>query len=526
MRTLIHFNRVALSVIFLVLCYAEPVCQAAAPRELWVYCPTNLLVDANVDALQKLWHRAHLAGYTHVLLADSKLARLNELGTNAPHYLANLSRTKAVARAEQMQIVPAVFQVGYSNDVLSHDPNLAEGLPVRDALFVVRNGSATLVADPPVALGRASFKDDAVAVDGNVATVHEQPGNARLTFALKLPKFRCYHVSVDVRTEDFHGDARVMVLADGKPLNFESLAEKPTQDWTRHDAVFNTLDHTDVAIYLGIWGGGHGTLQWRDWKIEEAGLVNVLRRPGAPCVVKGFVEGKDYDPIVDPMMGNKPWPGGFEVWHEPPAIHVKHIPEGTQLRVSWYYPPTFNDGQVMICPSEPATMKLLADEARLVKSAFGSAGYMMSHDEIRCLNWDESCDHRHLDAGVILADNLRACTRLLGSSAAYTWSDMFDPFHNAHDNYYLVRGDLKGSWNELDKIVIVMNWNFEHRDESLKFFADRGNRQIIAGYYDSDVNGIKPWLASADKVHGVVGVMYTTWANHYDDLEAFAKLCH
>ena len=35
----------------------------------------------------------------------------------------------------------------------------------------------------------------------------------------------------------------------------------------------------------------------------------------------------------------------------------------------------------------------------------------------------------------------------------YVWNDMFDPFHNAVNDYYLVRGDLKGSWEGLPKDV-------------------------------------------------------------------------
>jgi hypothetical protein len=46
---------------------------------------------------------------------------------------------------------------------------------------------------------------------------------------------------------------------------------------------------------------------------------------------------------------------------------------------------------------------------------------------------------------------------------------------------------------------------------------------VLAGYYDHDPAQIKEWLKSAAKVKGVVGVMYTTWQNKFDDLEAFAK---
>jgi hypothetical protein len=109
------------------------------------------------------------------------------------------------------------------------------------------------------------------------------------------------------------------------------------------------------------------------------------------------------------------------------------------------------------------------------------------------------------------------------------WSDMFDPFHNAPKtgSYYLVKGDgpWYGSWEGLDKDVIICNWNSQKnvRLDSLKWFADRGHKQMLAGYYDGPPERITDWLTDAAKVPGVVGVMYTTWQQRYDDLEKFAE---
>lgn len=62
-----------------------------------------------------------------------------------------------------------------------------------------------------------------------------------------------------------------------------------------------------------------------------------------------------------------------------------------------------------------------------------------------------------------------------------------------------MNGDLAGSWEGLDKDVIIIPWYFGKRNESLKFFADRGHRQIIAGYYDSKPEQIRDWLDVAKK---------------------------
>jgi len=518
------------SIVALVLTGAFSVCSgalaAAQPMQLWLYCPTNLQVTQNVDKLESIWRRAAKAGYTHVLLSDSKFAKLGELGGMERVYFANVERVKKTAAELKLEIVPALFSIGYSNSMLWHDPNLAEGLPVKDSLFVVKNGQASVAADPPVSLKpKPDWQDETVTVADGVATVRNNTGNARFVYKLNVAPFRCYHVAVKIRTSSFTGEPQIMPLGGGRALQYESPGVSRTQDWKEHHIVFNSLDNRQVSVYFGVWGDAKGELQWKDWKIEEAGLVNVLRRPGTPCVVKGYVEGKDYDPIVDQQMGSLPWKGEYQPWHEPPVIRTKGIPDGTQLRVSWYHPAIIYHGQVSCCPSEPVTMELVADEAKRMKAAWGAAGYMMSHDEIRTLNWDESCMKRNLDAGQILADNVRQCTRLLAGSTVYVWSDMFDPHHNAVKDYYLVRGDLAGSWEGLDKSVILMNWNFGKRDQSLKFFADRGHRQVIAGYYDGPVDQVKPWLQSAAKVKGVEGVMYTTWQNKYDDLEPFAKAC-
>jgi hypothetical protein len=505
--------------------------RAQEKKELWLYYPTNLLVKENIDKLDATWTKAAKLGYTHVLLADSKFSRLGDMDQR---YFDHVTRVKQIAKDHHLTIVPAVFPVGYSNDLLFADPNLAEGLPVRDQPFLVRGGRAVPVEDAAVNLSKLQFKDDVVNVEGNVATVGETDRNARMNFSLAVKPFRSYHVSVRVKTDNYTGQPEIKALApDGTSLQWQNLGAKRTQDWTGHHVVFNSLGHDKLNLYFGVWGGGKGRLQWRDWHIEEAPLVNLLRRPGAPLVVKidgdggrELVEGTDFEPPTDPLMGSKPYPGNYTAWHEPPTLRTKGLPDGTRLLVSWYHPAIIYDEQVSCCVSEPKTMELLADQAKRMKETWGAAGYMMSHDEIRTLNQDEACRARNLTAGQLLADNARRCRDLLKPATAYVWNDMFDPYHNAVTGpYYLVRGAYTGSWQGLDKDVVIVNWNHGQRDRSLKFFADRGHQQIIAGYYDNDLKDMRQWLDSAKNVKGVAGYMYTTWRNDYGQIEAFAKLC-
>ena len=499
---------------------------AEPPQQLWLYYPMNLLVDKNLEKAREVWQRAAAAGYDHILLADSKFARLSKMDR---HYFDNCRKAQETARQLHLQLVPALFSIGYSNDLLSLDPNLAEGVPVRDTLYTVHDGVAEVTADPPVALAKPSWHDAGVSIADNVATFHSAKGVQRLVFHLKVSKFRCYHVSVKVKTDALGGHPDIVALGGNQSLQWQSLRIKPTQDWQAYDVVFDSLDHDEVNLYFGIWSDVRGSMQLKDWKIQEAALVNVLRRDGAPCIVKReddgktLVEGTDYEKIADPKMGRVPYEGEYESWHQPPVIHTR-LPDGVRLRVSWYYPPIVYDGQVAACISDPKLQALLADQARRMKELWNAPLYMMSHDEFRCCNWDQSCESKQQTPGKMLADNLAQCTKLLRPAQAAVWSDMFDPFHNAVKGpYFLVNGPWLDSWEGLSADTLVVNWNHGKRDQSLKFFADRGNPQLIAGYYDNDWSELQDWKTSAANVHGVIGYMYTTWRGDYANLEKFAQ---
>lgn len=496
--------------------------------ELWLYLSTNLLVDENVAKAQALLQRAARAGYARVVLADVKLSRLDEVGER---YVANVRRLLSTAREAKVRVVPAIFPIGYSEGLLHHDPNLAEALPARGVRFVVADGAARVDAQAQ-ALLKPEWKDDCWREEAPGAWRCTAPnGNARVVFRVKVRPWHPYHLALSVETRDFEGEPRAQALVGDRALIHSNLGAARTQPPTRHHAVFNSFEHEELLIYLGAWGAGGGELAIRDATLEVAGLVNLVRRDGAPFEVRDakgrlLAEGRDYQPVSDPRMGVTPWKGSFDVWHEPPAIATR-LPDGAALDVSFHHVVTVHDGQVMICPSEPATLELLKREVHDVAELFGREAFFLSHDEIRVLNQDEACRRRGLDAGALLADHVAACSALVRKEAPraeqWIWSDMFDPNHNAHAGYYLVRGDLAGSWEGLPKEVGIAAWYFEQRAQSLPFFAERGHPLLIAGYYDGPVEAIDAWLAAGRAAGGVAAVMYTTWQQRYDDLEAFAQ---
>ena len=504
-----------------------PVLEPLTVREKWIYSPLDLEQSKNVDKLIGLFDRAARTGFTTVLLEDPNFGRLPLMDAE---YYRHLDRIRTAAAERKIDLVPAMFQIGHSENLLSQDPNLAEGLPVREQLFVVQGGVARVQADPPVGF-RPDWDHRDPAMSPDWVVKDPQGKLARVWQKLRVSPYRQYHVSVRIRTKDFKGTPRIVVLGGGRMLNYNLQGVLPTQDWTVHHAVFNSLGDHEVRVSFGCWDGQTGEAAFADPAIEETGLVNLLRRPGAPFVAKDaegetLAEGTDLEPVRDPKLGREDLPGGYSEWHPPPAIR-SGLPDGTKLRVSYYHMLRFPDGgQVMICPSEPKTRELLRDQAERLHRIFHAKAYFMSLDEVRVCNWDASCSRRNLTSGQILAENVKYCTRLLRtispSSRIYIWSDMVDPYHNAHDHYCLARGGVEGSWEGLDPDVIVATWFYDRRDESLAWFSSRGHRTLIAGYYDQKPERARDWLESAAKVRGTIGIMYTSWYDRYQDLEAFA----
>ena len=249
----------------------------AAPLERWVYAQVNLLVPEETQRLETLMRRARPLGFRYFLLADSKFTRIGQMDTR---YHTHIKHIKQVASELGIEIIPSVFPVGYSNDLLFHDPNLAEGLPVRDASFVVSNGVARLMPDPLVSLPplterrRWGFVDKNLQPDDGGLRVTEVKGvNARMMAPVKVSPFRQYHVSVRIKTREFRGQPEIKVLVGAsRSLSFTSLGVKPTQDWKAHHITFNSLEHTNVGIYMGAWGANGGSLWLADPKIEDGEL--------------------------------------------------------------------------------------------------------------------------------------------------------------------------------------------------------------------------------------------------------------
>lgn len=496
---------------------------APAARELWLYQGANLADTGAVTRIEQVWRRAAAAGYSHVVLVDPKFARLENQDAA---YFARIRTLRSLAAQLRLEIVPGVSVVGRAQGgMLAMDPNLAEALPVRGALFEVRGGIARLVLDPPVALSAKPDEADVLSrVNGTSAVI---PGNglSRVGWTVTVSPWRCYHVRVKLAGDGFRGEPRIRVVADGRELAHAVVAPPATAGGGAElrDIVFNSQDARRVRITFSVAAGARGTLTWSDWSLEECGPVNLVRRPGLPFTFEGLVEGRDFPFVRDSLLGMKPWRGQFEYWHEPPAIRVSR-PDGTRLRASWHHAAVLLRGQVAVCLADTAVVRRQRDEIVRVRELFGARTLFLMHDEIRAMGLDATCTAGGRDVAAALAANLEACRAAAGDARVLVWNDMVDPLHNAGAGYYLVRGDLASVQQRLSPQLGIANWNHARLAESLRAFAARGHWQVYAGYYDGSPEDLRAVLPVLDRTKGVTAVMYTTWQDRYDDLEAFARI--
>jgi hypothetical protein len=523
----------------------------------WFYVSRSLREDRHVEEIRQIARTAAEHGLNGMLLA----AGLDRLDLQPPEYFTRLEQVQKLCQQLGIEIIPNIFSAGYGGSVVSHNRNLAAGLAVKDALFVAANGEARLAADPPVAFvnasleehaenrvrgyqlqdrpGEVSFVDTNVFRSGKASLRWENfgkdpGGQARLMQEITVRPQRCYRVSLWARTEKLEpaGSLRVQVLAqDGRALAPWDAQAPSTTDWRKFTLGFNSLGYDKVRIYAGVRGGRSGRLWLDDFQIEEAGLTNVVRRPGTPVKVRSeagetvYEEGVDYAPIADPQLN-------FRFDHDGPPIRLLpggRVKDGERLRVSWYHGISINRGQVTVCMSEPEVYEIWRKQAALMHQTLRPAKYVLSMDEIRVGGSCEACRRRGMTMAQILGECITRQAAMLREAnpktEVFIWSDMLDPNHNARANYYLVEGDYTGSWKYAPKDLVIVCWYYARRRESLAHFSGLGYRTLAGAYYDGDtLENPQGWLEALEGAPGALGIMYTTWENKYELLAGFGDL--
>jgi hypothetical protein len=440
-------------------------CAKRETLQLWYWHHSYLATAEALEQNKLLVDRAAAAGYTGMALWDSSLVFVSRPDWPNTAYLKGLID---YAHGKGLTVMPAILPYGHSDDVLKRNPDWAEGQRVTGVRFRRRGDVLVHIPGPVLALENGRFL---------VEPWHQ--------YEVRFP-------------DDASGAVGVRDDEDSRFARLDDTAHPGATAF-----VFNSAGSSRVHIF--------GPARFA---VREVALNRPIRRAGAPVRIydesRTFAEGKDYAafPVAVPRESA--------------------IRDGQEVRMDYYAIMTVYGEGLGLCLTDPDVQKWAVDNARTVAALLPpDSPLFLQHDEMRHMNSCASCRRMNKTAGELLAWSLRGLIASLPARPLYIWSDMFDPRHNGLDQYYYVEGSLKGSWEGLPREVTVVNWNGDHRRESLRWFSKRGNPQIVAGYYDpASHDGYRAAVtevAATSGIRGVRGLMYTTWTNDYSQLENYAK---
>ena len=199
----------------------------AAPypdRFVWIF-GWGLGKDSDVAAINSVLDTAGQHGLNGAMVSFG----LDTLSQKSPDYFQHLDTVKQACDRNKLELIPAIFGVGYGGTGLAHDRNLAEGLLVDDAPFVVNGSEARFVPDDSVRLrnggfeeftknkfkgfnfhdqpGEISFVDTQIKHSGAAALRLENftanpHGHGRVMQEIRVTPHRCYRINLWVKTEN------------------------------------------------------------------------------------------------------------------------------------------------------------------------------------------------------------------------------------------------------------------------------------------------------------------------------------
>ncbi|MBN1672323.1 MAG: sigma-70 family RNA polymerase sigma factor [Kiritimatiellae bacterium] len=490
---------------------------------------------ATVQHLLDVMTRAAAVGYNGLILNDSggDYLALDRMDAGYFESVRTVQR-----RASELGLVLIPSYLG-STDATIENRDLAEALPVRDTPFKVANREATVADDANARLlnpglddedaGRprawrtagtaANIQRDAETKHGGSASLCVRAPNGsqaadavQLAQSVAVTPYRAYTVSVWARTEGFSGrSSGITVLGAGnKPLYMDLESPfRADQPWGRHEVDFNSLDNRSVEISIGSRRAFRGKLWLDDVELREVGLYSTVRRRSLPVTVRAadrqfsYLEGEDF--VVEDRRLRIP--------------NGSLIRDGARLKVSWYQRADMTGSTPPASACQPEYWAIHKDNAERVNALFSdppgfATRYTPGHNGWQVANWDPAGGHAN--AGAYIAETLRKSETLLKrinrDYELYFWNTIMDPYGAARGEYWLMNGSLKGAWEGVSPATVILNRNHDHRVESLRFFAERGHRQIVVT--DGSPASITAWLDAvealeADGLRSVIGVLYT-----------------
>jgi len=519
----------------------------------WVFAGSSCQDEGDDTEQIAIMDAALAAGYTGVFFAFSWWAFIEQWSEAS---LARMTAIREHAREIGMTFVlgcmnPSNYTDNYYTDGESAEV-IAEGMPATEMRFIVQ-GDGSIVPDP----NDLDIRFNAVVPAGNTNIA---VGDSPWYVGVLDPTEHTYvHVSFRVKASVDYDDSTIRVTTIGwrtvdgveyPTYTFQNYQQSVNADWTEINLTFNTQESEKIYFYISpSTSATVGSIDFDTLVFAPAGIMNVLRRDNTPFIMTSedglttYTEGVDFENAEDINIRTA-MPYG-SIWHTPvPEMNkVGSALSTDDVVLCSYYHIGFYRGAWRPCYSDTVYRARLSTIMTELRNQWDPDEYSIMADEIRLSGWDPACTSLGTQ-GQQLADFIASIFNIIQlsdpSKTVSTWSDSFDPYHNARavGAWYMNPGSFYGSWLGLDASMKIINWNRQKQvvdeddnldagglprwERAIQFFRGIGHRQILAGFYDSlDTDFEEEWVAYAQP-YNYDGAMYSTFLpKDYTQLVAY-----
>ena len=438
---------------------------------------------------------------------------ISEVESWPADHLERVERMKRLCAEKNLEIIPTIWPT--ASAVARYHPELGETSPIEGLRFVRRGAQAEFVSSTRRRL-------DGLNGDGRV-------GGEVTSVDVPVRPHAIYRISLKVKTEGFTGASRLSLRAfpkgswETRAISCEKF--KPDQDWT--EVVLAAQSVEDDAFSIRMFSSDKkagGVYHVKDAVLEEIAPAKPSTGLGLKVVSassgKSYDEGRDFK--VRAGRGRSPFsltiPSGSE------------IREGEDLLVDVQAPVEVVHASTPLCFTHPGRADYYRRSAAAVKRVLDPKKWFLYCDEIRAGGLCPRCRASGKTMAQLIAEDVKlqceAIRAVCPDATIYSWSDMFDPNHNAREHYFSMASSLTGIWDLIPKDLVICCWK-EGRGEatSAGFFEKLGFRTQVALYYDQDDFLLtRKGLDAAMACPNCRGVVFATWRYNYAKLPEFCKV--
>lgn len=340
---------------------------------------------------------------------------------------------------------------------------------------------------------------------------------------LYLGRHRLFNLKLWVKTQNFSGKLRLLVLGD-EPVNnhFENrrISLTPTANWTQIEMDFSIFNEDTVSLWIGPDVYSSGTLWIDDIVVEPWGLRNMLRRDDTPLEVykqPGNIlmrEGVDYS-VADL---NSPPTDDYIVLPRISRIAGGQLTQGNSVTVNYYTAIIFQDGRETVCFSKLEPLEYYQRQIAVLDSALAPDGFKIHINEVTLAGYDPLCLSRGLSPGQLCGWHCNELAEIINArrpdAPIRIYGDAFDIWvddnrcHPVETSPWTV-GALQQLMPEIE--IMAMSDYSTNLDSSFAYFNANGHSAVMAYYGSENFSEAVNGAISARKAPNCTGFQFYDW---------------